>query len=389
MDEQKKSDMDERIEAQKSYAIQRSLGNFNELLEIYKAEKKRGQEIQIAKDKIHAIISSMSDGMIATDEMSVIVKANPVACHLFEKNPEELIGKRLTNALPLPQLERHLDKAWESADGRASFETAIPKPIQKTLHISISRIHDHQGYVLVIHDVTAQKRAENLKYEFLSILSHELRTPLTGILGFTELLTLHLSDKLDPPYQNYLEMIGYLSKQMVNIVNELLEFARLQSQELDSMDEEIYLDKLIRFTYLQLEEKSSEKNIRLELKLETEHPRVIGNTTLLQQGFYHLVQNAIIFGKHAGRVTVVINKKPGYYQLTFADDGIGIPAGELEKIFNSFYQVEEHDRRNQDGLGLGLSIARRVVQLHRGKITVESRLNYGTTFYVTLPIPNS
>ncbi len=377
-------DMRKRMIDQQSFAVKQSLTNVEELIKIYQAEKTRRKTIEVANSKIRAIVDSMTDGMLATDGDFKIVEVNQVICKMLEKEKEELIGQELFDVIDLQEFKEKLLNICDRSSAKDRFDLKMIDPVEKVVRISVSKIHDGQGCVLVIHDITTEKRTENLKYEFLSILSHELRTPLTAIQGYTELLSIVLSEILSEEQKEYLEIIDTSTRQMQRIVDDLLQFAHLQSLALESMDQEVHLINIFNEIFLSLTDMSIEKEIQLRIDNEVERPIVTGNYTMLRTAFNHLVMNAIMFGRRNGHVLVKLTQNEQNYQITVADDGIGIPGSELDNVFSSFYQVEEHMNRNQDGLGLGLSIVKRVVNFHHGQIKVKSKLNEGTIFSITL-----
>ncbi len=374
-----------RILEQKSFAFKQTLSNIEELIHIYQAEKSRREEMEAVAQRTRIIIDSISDGVLATNAQLEIIDANPVICHLLERKHDEIVGKSLAEIPQLRDVLAGLQTRLGEGNPICEFEVMLTTPLERALHISAARISCDEGFVCVIHDVTAQKRAENLKYEFLSILSHELKTPLTGIIGFAELLNVKVGRHLSPQESEYLNTILQFGQQMHNVVNELLQFAQLQSVGLDSQSDLILLDSVFEQVFQNLAELCENKNIRIEFENQSNDAWVMGSASMLLQAFQHIVQNAVVFGNRDGNVWIKIMATGPTFEIRIADNGVGIPAAEIERVFNSFYQVQEHMHRNQDGLGLGLSIARHVIEFHKGKILLESKLGEGTTCIITLP----
>lgn len=379
------SDIRKRILDQQSFAVKQSLANVEELIKVYQAEKTRRKSIEAANEKIRAIVNSMTDGMLATDGDFVIVEANPVATRLAESNRSDLIGQDLASVFNHEVLHRHLEGIRQDKPEQRRFEFTISQPVERTLRWSVSRIQNEQGYVFVIHDISSENRAQNLKNEFLSILSHELRTPLTGIQGYAELLQVRSKDKFTEELESYLDVILHFSRQMFNTVDDLLQFAQIQVAGVDLLTDTIDLLLLLEDIKIERENTAQEKQITLTFETELTSASLTGNYEFLRDAIDHIVLNAIIFGKPNGHVTIRLNETDDHYHIDIVDDGIGIPASEIDKVFNSFYQAEEHMKRNQDGLGLGLSIAKHVIHHHQGDIRIESKLGEGTTCFLTLP----
>lgn len=370
---------------EKALAERQALKYAEDLALIYQEEKAKRKALEAANEKIRAVVDSMTDGMLAVDNDFTIIEANQVVARLLATEKEDLVGQNFFKVLDIPELKERLLRLKGTSETEDRFELEMGRPSRQVLRIFVSTLSNNEGYVLVLHDITSEKRAENLKNEFLAILSHELRTPLNGILGFSELLSDELAEKLDDEQAEYLQIITESGNRMANIVEELLQFAQLQSQEPESLDERVMIDSVINDALVSLKEKSDENEIKLELKTATESPMVTGSEAMLRDLFFNIIENAIIFGKHGGRVLVQLEDKGEHYEISVADDGVGIAADELEKVFKGFYQVEEHVTRTHAGLGLGLALAKHIAELHGGSIELESELGKGTTCFVRLP----
>ncbi|MBW1852748.1 MAG: PAS domain-containing protein, partial [Deltaproteobacteria bacterium] len=341
---------------------------------IYQEEKARRKDLESAHEKMRAVVDSMTDGMLAVDNDFIIIEANRVAGQFLKTNPADLLGANLFEVMDFPELEERLFRLKESLGSRDSVELEMPSPSRQVLRIDASTLSGNEGYVLVLHDITSEKRAENLKNEFLGILSHELRTPLNGILGFSELLSDELSGQLDDDQAEYIQMITESGNRMANTVEELLNFAQVQSQGPESLDEMVMIGDVIKDALYSLKDLGEKNGISLELEKETGGPVVVGSTTMLKELIFNIIENAIVFGKQGGQVSVQVDDKGEECQISVSDDGPGIAADELENVFKSFYQVEEHVTRTHEGLGLGLALAKHIAELHGGSIWLESEL---------------
>lgn len=370
---------------EKALAERQALKYAEDLALIYQEEKAKRKALEAANEKIRAVVDSMTDGMFAVDNDFTIIEANRVVARLVATEKEDLVGQNFFKVLDIPELKERLLRLKEKSETEDRVELEMGRPSRRMLRIFVSTLSNNEGYVLVLHDITSEKRAENLKNEFLAILSHELRTPLNGILGFSELLSDELAEKLDDEQAEYLQMIRESGNRMANTVDELLNFAQIQRQEPESFDERVMIDSVINDALVSLKEKSDENEIKLELKTATESPMVMGSEAMLRDLFFNIIENAIIFGKQGGRVFVRLEDKGEEYAISVVDDGVGIGADKLENVFKGFYQVEEHVTRTHEGLGLGLTLAKHITELHGGSIRLESELGKGTTCFVRLP----
>jgi two-component system OmpR family sensor kinase len=228
-----------------------------------------------------------------------------------------------------------------------------------------------------LHDSFAQVR------QFSADASHELRTPLTVMRGEIELA---LRGKLRPQqYRTVLESSLEEILRMTSITDNLLLLAKAEQGTLDVHFSEVNLQSLVDELYEDSEVLAEQKHIAVSLQ-ENAPITIVGDRDRLRQLFLNLVDNAIKYTPEGGAVTLATRRQDGTALFQIHDTGIGIPPGDVEKIFNRFYRVDKARSREQGGTGLGLSIAKWIAELHRGTITVTSEVNKGSTFTVTLPL---
>jgi signal transduction histidine kinase len=233
--------------------------------------------------------------------------------------------------------------------------------------------------------LTTQKRTEDLKNEFIAIVSHELRTPLTAIMGFSELLGEDMADVLDEEAHRRLDAIQRASERLRRTIDELTEFVGTDDRTLEARQEQFDLRQLVYDAIFNVKAAVDRKGIALSEELPTTSMQVWGDRGMLLGVLTHLLENAVAFNRPKGEALVRAREEEEYWQIDVKDTGIGIPQVELPKIFTPFYQIEEHMTRSVEGLGLGLSISKRAVELHGGRIWAQSRVGEGSTFSFTLP----
>lgn len=225
---------------------------------------------------------------------------------------------------------------------------------------------------------------DKLKDEFLANTSHELRTPLHGIIGLAESLIDGAAGKLPSRAVASLSSIASSGRRLSNLVNDILDFSRLKNRELRleraPVDLKAMIDKVLALSRYLLKE----KGIALENAVGDDARYVLGDENRLEQILFNLVGNAIKFTE-SGRVLISTRAVADVVELTVEDTGIGIPEDRLEDVFKSFEQVDSSDARRFGGAGLGLSITRQLVELHGGRVWIESRLGLGTEVKLTLP----
>lgn len=383
------SEVDDLSEIERKLALsqKQALMYGRDLQRIYKAEKAKREALEVAHQKLRAIFDNTTSGLVVTDDDFIITEINPASCAMLECASEMALGKPLSEVMKADELSSILERMRDRNIDSATHEIELPEPLKRVFLATMSRLETkgEQGWVIVLHDLTAQKRTENLKDEFMAIASHELRTPLTAIMGFSELLAEDLADFADEGVQKQLEAIQRASKRLQRAVDELTEFAGTDDRTFEAKQEQLDLRRLIYDAIAEVKAEADRKGVTLSEELPSIPMQVWGDRSMLLGVMTHLLENAITFNRPEGKAIVRVSEEEKDWQIDVEDTGVGIPQIELPKIFTPFYQIEEHMTRSVEGLGLGLSIAKRAVELHGGRVWAQSRLGEGSTFSFTLP----
>lgn len=358
-----------------------------DLRRIYQAEKAKREALELAHQKLRAIFDSTTSGLLVTDEDFIITEVNPAFCAMLECESEAILGISLSQVIKAAGLGSALQEMKDNNVDSATHVIELTEPSRRTLLATVSRLETQggRGWVIVLHDLTAQKRTENLKNEFVAIASHELRTPTAAIMGFSELLAEDLMDILDEEGLKRLDAIQEASRDLHRTINELMEFVGTDDRTLEAGQEQLDLRQLVYDAIFNVKAAADKKGITVSQELPPIPMQVWGDRGMLVGVLTHLLENAITFNRPEGKVSVKAREEEEYWQIEVEDTGIGIPQRDLDNIFIPFYQVEEHLTRSVGGLGLGLSIAKRAVEFHGGRIWVQSRLGEGSTFSFILP----
>lgn len=342
------------------------------------------------KEKLISVLSNMSDGVVAADETGKVIVWNKRALNLLQIGT--LQDTQLKDVLELDEKQREL-----LASGRRQtfiihhsneFEEDEAEII---LRITLSAIQRRDkgitGAIAVIQDVTEQEKLEYSRRQFVANVSHELRTPLTTIKSYAEAL----QDGALQEYELSERFVGVISNEterMIRLVNDLLHLSRIDSNQEKLRRQHTNIQDMLdevadRFSF-QLRQKAIKIFVQVGKGIHTAWL----DRDQIDQVLDNLVSNALKYTLDGGEIHLIAQKseKGAELDISVQDTGIGIPARDLNRIFERFYRVDKARSRNMGGTGLGLSIAREIVKQHGGTIALQSELNVGTTVTFTLPL---
>jgi signal transduction histidine kinase len=228
------------------------------------------------------------------------------------------------------------------------------------------------------------ERADQLKNQFLAHMSHELRTPLNSILGFSDLLLSGSGGQLDPRQQRYVSHISAGGKQLLNLVNEILDLSKIRAGLLELVIQAVDLEPVVEQCAAQIRPLAESKQLLLGVDVEA-GLQAAADRHRLEQVLLNLLSNAVKFTPERGSVWIRGWRTNGYVAIAVSDTGIGIPPSEQARVFEEFTQVEQAGIPPRQGTGLGLAVSRRLVDLMEGSLTLESEPGRGSTFTVLLP----
>ena len=228
------------------------------------------------------------------------------------------------------------------------------------------------------------KELDLMKTRFLANMSHELRTPLNSIIGFTEILLDRLFGDINKKQERHLGYIHTSGKSLLCLINDILDLSKIEAGKIELYFEEADLESLINGVDRIIRPMAKKKKQSLETKIKVES-RAYADPKRIEQILLNLSNNAIKFTPEGGSITIEAEEDQEEFKIRVADTGIGIRPDELETVFEEFKQIESPASREYGGVGLGLSIVQKLVQMHKGKIWVESEYGKGSKFTFTLP----
>jgi signal transduction histidine kinase len=232
------------------------------------------------------------------------------------------------------------------------------------------------------------RKADRLKSEFLANMSHELRTPLNSILGFAELLKEKAFGPLTDQQLQYLNNIANSGKHLLELINDILDLAKVDAGKIELHPEPFSVVQLIDEIHAIVRSIAKKKNIQVNREISPELQTITVDHSRFKQIMYNLLSNALKFTPENGTVTIYVQSSKELVEFAVQDTGIGIALEDHDRIFNEFEQVDGSRARKYEGTGLGLALTKRLVELHGGKIWIESELGKGSKFIFTIPIKN-
>ena len=344
-------------------------------------------QISNEKSKLETILRYMADGLVAINVSGRIIHANQTAMRILKVEAEDLENKLYDEIIMNLKDDLVFEKLAEKCEGGVAAETFSSEG--STYAVRYDRFKDEKGsdigIIMIIQDITERQKIEDMQTDFVANVSHELKTPLTTIKSYTEtLLDGELADA--ETAKNFLAIIDNEADRMNRLVKELLQLSRIDYKQEKWFKKEMNLTSLLKVCV---------KNIAMSAKTENQHLncifnpddeiRVIADKDGIEQVILNILSNAIKYTKAGGRIDIDAFIKNRKAHIVVTDNGIGIPEGEISRVFERFFRVDKARSRAKGGTGLGLSITKQIVEEHDGSIELQSRENRGTKVTVLLP----
>lgn len=359
------------------------------------------EQLKISEEKYRSLVESPEDDIYMVDR----------DCrYLF-------INKRQLKRLGIGEYEDRMYNEFHSQEESKRFceyvnhvfETGESMQLEyesngRWFNQTLSHVKTETGIVtavtVVLSDITLRKRADELKHEnekleiasrtkseFMAAMSHELRTPLNAIIGFSDIMIVGIGGNLNERQKSYVKDINNAGQHLLLIINDILDLSKVEAGKMELVIEKFSVLELLEETLTLVKNKAIKHHIDIIREIGPQLEFMEGDKPKIKQVLFNLLSNALKFSKEeGGTITVAVKKVDGMVRFSVSDTGIGIEEKNMNKLFKEFQQLDSGITRKYRGTGLGLVISKKLVELHGGKITVESIFGEGSTFIFTIPI---
>jgi len=340
------------------------------------------------KNELTAVLSSMTEGVMAVDMKERIISINKAAARIFETLPENLLNRSIPEVIRNPDLQKFINNAL-SSNKNLEEDITLYQGGERILYVHNTPLEDpdgqRRGILVVLNDVTHLRKLENMRKDFAANVSHEIKTPLTAIKGFVE--TLRSDEGVEPKETDrFLAIIEKHVNRLTAIVEDLMKLSKIEQQDekSDIHLEESSVKNVILSAVQACREKADAKQITVDIVCPDDISLPL-DSRLMTQAMVNLLDNAINYSSENGDIQISAFLHEKELRIRVQDHGIGIPKEHLSRLFERFYRVDKARSRELGGTGLGLAIVKHIAHAHGGRVLVESTLGKGSTFSVHLP----
>jgi two-component system, cell cycle sensor histidine kinase PleC len=384
--------------------------------------RKELESIKISEDEAReyaeSIIDTVREPLIALDQDLRVVSVSRSFYEVFKVKPEETVGQLIydlgNKQWDIPRLRELLETILPQKTTFDNYEvehdfTTIGKRIMLLNARQIQRVLGKDRVILLaIEDITARREIENglekaheelkeltvelkrsarVKSEFLANMSHELRTPLNSINGFSEVLYDETFGPLNEKQKQYVNNVLTSGKHLLSLINQILDMAKVEAGKMKLSLSSLPMKSLLNELSMLVADMVSKKKIEMLLEITADLPDIQADELKVKEIIYNLLSNAVKFTPEGGKIGMRAKRSGSEIEVVVWDNGVGIASENMEKIFEGFFRVDTPYSRVTEGTGLGLPLSKKLVELHGGRFSVESKgLNKGTSVRFTLPV---
>lgn len=343
------------------------------------------RNLQQERDKINAVVQSAAEGIVVVDEKNEVVLINPQACQILGLSPGHRIPRAFVDFIVIPLR----DDLLKTNNDFLFKEFDLTSPLKISLRVGVAWMRNPQrekiGVVVLFRDISKEKEVERLKNELISTVSHELRTPLATTKEFVAIMSDGIAGSVTPEQKDYLSIIMSNINRLGRMINDLLDISKLEAGRMELNKRLVYPLLLIKDQLASFKAEAENKKIVLSENLPAELPQLYIDPDRITQVLVNLIGNALKFTPEGGSVIVEAKELDESIQIQVSDTGVGIAKENFSRLFDRFQQIDRKPGPGAKGTGLGLAISKSIVELHKGKIWVESEMGKGSRFVFTLP----
>lgn len=354
------------------------------LMNILEDVEEAKDEVEQERDKTAAMLDNLPEGILFFNSNKELSSINPQAREFFDLNDKEVVGQKVEELkdTSLSQLIEVIGEGLEKVRRKElKLEEGLIVEVTTVSMVRAQKI----GTLVLVHDVTREKRVQRMKTEFVSVAAHQLRTPLSGIKWTLKMLLEEELGELNEQQREFVEKTYKSNQRMISLINDLLNVSRIEEGRYVYEPEVTSLENIVREVLGNLEEEITQGDIELVFDKPEEPTSIKVDTEKLRLAVKNLIDNAVRYSPEGGRVEVTIKQKKEEVQFSVEDSGIGIPEEQQDRIFSKFFRASNATHKQTEGSGLGLFITKNIIESHEGEIWFESESGEGTTFYFTLP----
>lgn len=357
------------------------------------------QDIANEKSRMRTMINHLAGGVMATDIRKQVALANHAFIKLIDYRGSNPIGEPVEKLVADQRILAMIDDALAMpTDQFAEITEDIsitPSGQSEERIIGVrcvpfrDRLDRNLGTITVLHDITAIKKMDQMKSDFVSMVSHEIRGPLNSVLMQQKVILDELAGDITEKQREILTRASEKIKSLIDLSSELLDLSKMESGLINMEKEKLRLESIVADQISFYQSSAQEKSITLSLSSIPELPKVLANRMNMDEVLSNLIGNAIKYTPENGSVTVSAGVEGAFIKVSVTDTGLGIAPEDLEQIFTRFYRVKNEKTRYIIGTGLGLPIVKGIIEAHNGRIEVLSQEGRGSTFSVYLPVADS
>jgi two-component system sensor histidine kinase VicK len=369
--------------------LNRSLHELNEKLENKVAE--RTADLETGKGRLEAILTSMAEGVLVTDQENRIILFNPSAQKIFDLSLHRALGQHIDQVCSLGGFCQLLDFIREIqngdylSEGREEHLEIKGKKLKINMSPLLDKTWEFAGVVMSIRDVTLEEEIDRMKTDFISTVSHELKTPLTSIKGSLQLILRRSSELLDTE-RELLVVCQRNTDRLIRLISDILDISRIESGSIDFNFKPESVGRVVSEAIEEMTGFASERDITLHDTTGCDLPPVFADRDRLLQVMTNLLSNAVKFSPEGQTVTVEAERNGDYVAVAIIDNGPVIRKTERNKLFRKFQRLGGNESGERGGTGLGLAICKEIIDKHHGRIYYKSRMGGGNIFTFTVPL---